>query len=212
MSFVGQVSLTDLTGAEKLIGDLAARAVRAAVRKALRPTEAEVGLLVSKAIEASPEWDSLVNGRLRQEFGLEFPDQQVGKVRDAVAGAVAAREEDFPGAIAGMVVEVLPLEFERQLARESAYQSRGGLVDWLSWLLFAGSAVVVSDASLQLFRDEVKASRAGKALMRRFKNRPLGYSVGEFRGTSQDNWFDRVLEPLGGPVFDVMLRNVTRNF
>jgi hypothetical protein len=91
-----------------------------------------------------------------------------------------------------------------------AYQSKGGLVDWLSWLLFAGTARVVSDVRFQSYRREVRGSRAGYGLM--VRRPPLGYSVpAQFAGTDDDNWFDRAFAPLGDVLLEAMIKEVGAN-
>jgi hypothetical protein len=211
MNLPVEVRLVDLAAAAQALEGLCAGAVKGAIRKALGPVQRRVGEMVAGALEQSPEWDSILAGTLRQEFGLAEPAQALREVREAVLGAVRAEATSPPGSIGGMLVTVLPEPLERQLAAAQAYPSKGGAVDWLSWLLFAGRNRVVADARLQTFRRPVEQSRAGFALM--VKNGQLGYSVDpEFAGDLHGNWFTRVLTPLVDPVLDVMLAEVGRAF
>jgi len=213
MKLVGHLSLKDLKFAEKAIGGMAKEIIQKSIIKSLPRINIKVSLILETALESSDEWRSILSGRLREEFGLENPENAVLFIKNAIVGSLKTYSVNIPGSLGAIRVDILPLEVERQLADSLSYISHGkigGKIDWLNWLLFSGTSIVVSDATFHLFNKQITASRTGHSLM--IQKKPLGYSVNpEFSGDSSLNWFDKVLIPLGQPVLTIMIDEVKRN-
>jgi hypothetical protein len=171
-----------------------------AMASALLP---EVQQYVRQAVEATPEYAQLVAGSLREEFGLPDAPAMVDEVVSAVVRSVSA--EVLPPAgeyLGGIFVGAFAADFSDALSASSArYDSvnkDGDVtpVEWLTWLLFAGDAVVIADYGV--FRGADPAfSRTGSHIM---VKRRQGGSLQPWRvppaysGTFSANWLTRAAE------------------
>ena len=147
---------------------------------------------VLEGMRATRHHAELLNGVLQRELGLEFPDQMVGDVEDAVVKAVrveslAPAGEFFGGVWAGAFVD----DFADALSAKSAVyvskntKERQTPVEWLKWLLFAGDTIVV--AGRDVFGGASEYSRTGTLIMA--KRHGKGWWVPPaFAGTAQSNW------------------------
>lgn len=152
---------------------------------------------VAAAFRSSTEYQAMVGGVLRGEFGFSDPPRVVESV---VAAAVAAVRFDV---VAGdLVVSALDGDFADVLSADLAsYESinrRGerSPVEWLRWLLFGGTGTVVATHRI-LRKGAFVGSRTGAAVMA-----PGGqYRVdAAYAGTAEANWVTRVADA-AGPAF-----------
>ncbi len=167
--------------------------VQEAFGRAAPALESKLPGLIERAFRDSPEYDSLVSGLLRVEFGLSDPRAAVESVVAAVAASVvvevglgtltaSAFEADFSDALSASGAEFTSVN---RLGTRSA-------VEWLQWLLFGGTGVVVAGYKL-LTRGPFTGSRTGGAVMGGMGRYSGGYSVDPlFAGTPADNWVTRV--------------------
>lgn len=199
--------------------------VALALRRAAPAIRSEVQALVDAALRNSPEWNSLLSGKLRESFGLAEPQSALEEIGHAVRESVHV--EVIPAAqdsLGGLSVAVLRDDFSEVLASRGAsytYQAKakpfagksGGPVSvpWLEWLLFKGDNIVLAGVEINLSRASRGASRTGRAIMvhvgtSRFSTRPSrGWSVPpEFSGVEDANWLTRVLDEVGGDVEGVL--------
>lgn len=205
----GKVSIKDLSGSEKILRKLSERHVQKAINFSIKPVRDRIKILLSNALENSEEWKSILDGQLRQEFGLSEPQLVLETIKETLVNSISVSSFIIPKALGAMKVEILPEDVERKLADGLSYMSKGGEVNWLNWLLFSGTQLILADVRFRMFDKFVKASRAGYSLMIRAE--PLGYSVSpEFAGNSNSNWFDKILAPLGKSLIQVMIEEVQR--
>lgn len=171
---------------------------------------------VERALRSSPEYDSLLAGDLRDLFGVEESQPVVEGVVRAVRDSVAVTASRGTGAVLGVLtVEILRDDYSDVLAVEGAkYVSvsrrRGTstVVDWLNWLLLAGTSVVVAEWEAKSDRASFAGTRTGGAVMvlpRRRAGR--GFQVPpEFSGVSDENWLTRCMAEVQPAVQDVLVR------
>lgn len=158
---------------------------------------------VRRAMMASQEASELVSGRLRVEFGIENGTAAVNSIIDAIEASV--RVEVVPGAgefLGGLFIGAFRDDFSDALsadgARYDSVNASGRIlpIEWLSWLLFAGDAVVISDYGLFGGADP-QYSRTGRHIMVKRKE---GGKLSPWRvppayaGTTSDNWLSRCVE------------------
>lgn len=172
--------------------------------------------IVDKLIE-SPTYDSLVNGSLRADFGLD--DSEINNLpnvvysliyvpiffKDAVGYKGKLKNERT---IFELRIGIVP-RFDTSYGRKSInnaiegaqYYSNGHLIDWLTWLLFGGIEVVVEDYKVY-YRPGI--GRSEMAVM----HGPNGYFSfnvdPEFAGTVNNNWVTRILDKNKADIFDMI--------
>ena len=79
----------------------------------------------------------------------------------------------------------------------ASYQSKGGKVDWLEWLLTAGTSEVIS--GYRVMYGFFDTSRTGEAIM--VKSKTKGFSIDPmYAGTQDDNWITRSLKKVEGNI------------
>lgn len=164
-----------------------------------------ITLAIDNAIRSSPEYTSLISGVLKDMFGLT--DSQAA-VENIIAGIKNNIEIDVKPAVVigktlsgGIIVKVLRSDLSDVLNVSGAkYESPGGEVAWLSWLLKGGDAVVVGGYEFSSFA--TGDSRTGGGLMIRS---PEGFRVPpEYSGTASSNWLTRSLEDLDEQICNIL--------
>jgi hypothetical protein len=184
--------------------------------------------LVEAGMRASPEWDSLLGGKLRESFGIAEPHQALEDIAHAVRESVQVKQvRAYGDSMGGFNITILKDDFAEVLQTRGAtytYTANeklaagkpGGIVTvpWLQWLLFSGDNIVLASVEINLSKPR-SASRTGRAIMvhvgtSKFSNRTSrGWSVPpEFSGVADDNWLSRVLAPLEGNIQDVLQRAI----
>lgn len=160
----------------------------------------QVGSIIENSVRASGEYPSLLNGKLRAEFGLVNPEAAVDSVIEAIQNSVKIQVEPIKVIGTRLVGGVLTVQFlsndmhEVLRIPEGSFESEGGKVDWLNWLLTQGDRVVLSEYAVNEFLGTVssKDSRTGDALMVKSKR---GYRVPpEYSGTINNNWLTRAFD------------------
>lgn len=206
------VLITTTVDVARLPGELAAELRRrvaggmAAAAAAVVPSVREV---VRRGMVASPEYASLLGGRLRGEFGLADPKPALDAILRAVGESVRSTPRRAAGeSLGGFVVEAIRSDFRDALAADGASytsvnrQGQATQVDWLEWLLFAGDRVVIGDFGVAVGAFD-RYSRTGTHLMFKAKERGAVQPwrvPPEFSGTASGNWLTRVAEAVAQDV------------
>lgn len=134
-----------------------------------------LGYVVRSLIEGTPEYQSLLTGDLRGEFGLDDPQPRLLEVLSVIERSMVVRHVPLKkygrGLVGGMTVGILKSDYQDILSlTEASYVSQpsGELIEWADWLLTRGDEVVVF--GYEIFKDldpiQRARSRSGLALMR----------------------------------------------
>ena len=138
-------------------------------------------------------------------FDIGLPN--VGSVRDSIVEFVSksfslrklpARKNDFGGFSIVILKDGIQDLFSLPYA---SYQSKGGKVDWLEWLLTAGTSEVVSNYRV-LYGPFGMNSRTGEAIMVPSKKGGFRFES-EHAGTIDDNWITRSLKRLESRISNI---------
>lgn len=134
---------------------------------------------------------------LKVQFGLT--DDLAIKAVDQIINSIEENIEVYPQVNKGnsdllgsLIIDVLPFNLDELLGLSSAtYTSRpsGSTIDWLRWLLFQGTTIVIDDWSL--FQAESVSSRTDGTIMR---NTGAFRVEGPYAGTDGDNFITRAIE------------------
>lgn len=193
-----------------LLGAIA-RKLNVGLQKSLLGIKQGTQEAVEKAVRSSPEYFSLLRGRLWHELGLPDPPLFLEKLIETLQSDVhvdlsllKVRGGKFDG---GLSIGILRSDYASILNLPIAqFRSEGGFsIDWLRWLL--GSGPYLINAEYRFVPGPNNASRTGSGVMSR------GGSWGvppQFAGTYQDNWLTRALGTLEEPVSKVIQRELKK--
>lgn len=174
----------------------------------------DLSLLLYTQIKQQPEWQSLEGGKLRSDFGIPnglnldnllnvwAHDYNVKITQPKISGG------DIRG---GITIGVIDSEHNQALRQSAAhYSSKGGEVDWLNWLLFAGDSIVVRDYHViyGLNQRQISFSRTGKALMAKRGNFKVDSA---FSGTEDNNFITRAMDGVEDDIFDILQKEIENN-
>lgn len=195
---------------ERLL-DALARKLSDAFARAAGGAAARVGAIAAAAIQASPEYASLLTGELRGQLGAVDAAAVLRRVCENVAGGVRVtslgvrRQGD--GLSGGVRVALVKGDYSEVLGAEGAtFTSEGGFeIPWLRWLTLEGDAVLVADHHFEA--GHRGRSRTGLGLM----VKPGSWRVPpQFAGTAEDNWVLRALSGVGPAVAEALVDEIRK--
>jgi hypothetical protein len=161
--------------------------------------ESEVRTLVRRNLGDSHEFQSIISGILRHEFG--FPAGQETISADGIANLVANNIYvshtkligNARGISGGLTIYGVLSDYSNLLNSSFAeiLTDKGERLKWLEWLLLEGNRVIIQDYKFQ--GGKYPQSRSGNGIMISGTNR-FWKVPAQFSGTASDNWITRVLE------------------
>lgn len=169
------------------------------LQKSFQKVQPRLVKLVQDAIVMSPEYQSILSGQLKYEFGL--PDSQARlqeilgfwKHIDVKYNPIKITQQlDISG---GFTIGMIKSDYSDVLKSAAAQLTteKGVTLDWLEWLLLFGNRTIIKDYVVKFGRN--RASRTGNAIMT--GNSKGKWSVpGEFSGTQNNNWITRVIDEI----------------
>ncbi len=153
---------------------------------------------IEAAIVRSPEYSSLLGGRLQAELGVADPVSAMNRIIKAIQDGIQVLVDPVYATgtrlNGGLTIKVLRGDFSEVLDLDVAsYRSEGGhQIDWLFWLLKSGDELIIGDYSF--FPGGSKRSRTGLGVMARGG----AWKVpAEFSGRENDNWLTRAMLSVG---------------
>ena len=145
------------------------------------------------------ELSNKIDGILYYDVGLANAGQVAEQIVELVSNSIQLRKlPAIRGDLGGIGLTVLKDGLQPILSLPmGSYQSKGGKVDWLDWLLTAGTSEVISGyRAMYGFFD---TSRTGQAIM--VKSKTKGFSIDpDYAGTENDNWITRSLKRVEGNI------------
>lgn len=167
---------------------------------------------IRKALVQDSFYSSLTDYDNVLFFQIGLPN--VGSVADTIVDYVSkaislrklpARKNDF----GGFSIVVLKEGIQPLLSLPlTSYKSKGGDVNWLEWLLTAGTSEVVANYRI-LYGDFAK-SRTGEAIMTPSKSGGFRFDS-EFTGTEDNNWITRSLAKVESRLTSIF-ENIINNY
>lgn len=150
------------------------------------------------AITQSPEVKSMLNGVLRGEFGFQAGEEEsyVEPMVDFASSRVTVNQFTLNTSRGNpqLALDIIWYDFDVQQlldVQNASYQSKGGPVNWLEWILLAGDSIVVQTHYITYgFNKQRSSSRSGLAIMK--KTTGKGYRVPPaYSGIETDNFLTR---------------------
>lgn len=169
----------------------------------------ELPTLLQNAIVNTPEYSSILNGKLKYEFGI--PDSNV-KLNNLVDLWIENIKYPYmkPTIIGNKIkssfeVNAVRVDFAEVLYSNDALvidNIRGYNLPWLEWLLLEGNRTIISKQEVVIGPN--KFSRTGNALMR---DSNKSWKVpSEFSGTVTNNWITRAIDGVEGNIQSLLDR------
>jgi hypothetical protein len=169
---------------------------------------------IKDALMREPEYQSLINGKLKGEFGLSNASQKVNDIIDIWTNNV--RIIVIPVTISGSKIkggfklDMIDSSYDDVLANDGAIVidgTSGIVLPWLEWLLLYGNKIIVKNYEVQVGSNP--RSRSGMAIMVPSKN---NWRVPpEFAGTPTNNWVTRALSRLDDSILDIIQKEIEKH-
>lgn len=164
--------------------------------------EPDIKRIVKTAIVESREYQSIISGKLRQQFGL--PDGQ-SRLSEIVAVWERIKvETKLPKIKGGQIsgsIQIFMIKSDYSdilnLPASTLVTEKGEQLNWLNWLLLAGDKTIIKDYEVVIGPN--KNSRTGDAIMKK-KVSGKWKVPSEFSGTIKNNWITRVLDSVSSDI------------
>lgn len=206
----------DLTGLENAFLTEFADYLNKSIGNAVNIVRAKIPVFVNDRIKNSQEYFDITSGFAFGEIGQPGISKVVEGVINAIIAAIqvkiepcVVRNNQIEGAIE---IGILRKDFAEVLAvngvQFTSVNSRGisTEVPWMKWLLFEGTAKVVSNFKFSLDERNIKYSRTGTGIM--FNNRE-GWNVPPtIAGIAENNWLTRCLKGIDELVVEELVKEI----
>lgn len=177
---------------EKAFLEECRRVLDVAITNSFVDIKRRIGELVRQLVMNTPEYDSLLNGRLKVELGLKDSALALNQILQALSQGITI---DYHGlrlsgasVVGGFNVGLVKDNFSDLIGLSySSYTSGPNKVDWLEWLLFKGDAIVITGYEIKYTYSQT--SRTHSAIMIKGTG---GWRVPpQYSGTASDNFITR---------------------
>jgi len=169
-----------------------------------------LGLVVGAAIRESREYESLLAGTLRAEFGLPDPSAIDAVINEWIEN-IAVAYNSSGGQFGNLTIGIIDSDYSDVLTLPEAsfsYSSRrgSGVLDWLRWLLLEGTNAIVRDYDFT--STTTRGSRTGLGIM--VSRQGNAWTVpSEFSGTAGDNFVLRSLQSIDEEINNIVRQEIT---
>jgi hypothetical protein len=166
------------------------------MEKSINIVKQELPKIIYSAIISSPEYSSIIGGKLRFDFGIVDGPAKIEGLLQIWTNNIDI-QYDPPKIknnqiISTFSISMIKADYSDVLGTEYANiidNARGYSLPWLHWLLLDGTKILVDNH--QVIVAPNTRSRTGMALM----GSGSGWSVpSEFAGTQNDNWITRAID------------------
>lgn len=161
---------------------------------------------VINAIVNSPEYNSLLSGDLKYEFGLPDSDSRVSSIVNfwkkinTDYKSVSINGNKLSG---GFTINMIDSDYGDVINLPAAVftTEKGTDLNWLEWLLLFGNKTIIKDYVVEFGVNP--RSRTGRAVMRGVQKGK--WSVpSEFAGTKNNNWITRAIDSIDGEINSII--------
>ena len=161
-----------------------------------------VRIAVREALIATPEYQSILAGKLRGELGIPESSNRIAAVIDAWINSIEVTIKTDTSPLLTIDIGIIKSDYGDVLSLpEAVYTytgSRGqGEIPWLEWLLLEGDKRIVN--RYEFSRNITRGSRTGMGVMIQ-KKRGFWQVPPEFSGTETDNFATRALGNIGNVI------------
>ena len=175
------------------------KALRSAISRARPKIIIQIKELFREAIESSPEYESLMSGKLREEFGIEDAGRKLAEIMKIWLNNI---DTEYNKNNSILTINICLSNFQDVLGLDAATVTteKGGDLHWLEWLLLEGDKTVVKDFHIAY---KPQNSRTDSYIMVEGGSWRV---PPEFSGSMDDNFVTRALEAIS----DETVANIVR--
>lgn len=181
------------------------------LKKLFNKVSEQIKVVVIEAIKQAPEYQSLLTGQLKAEFGLPDSEARVNSIIN-VWNNLTVEYKDTKisrGSLyGGFKISMIPKDFSNVLTLEASSftTEKGTQLNWLEWLLLFGNKTIIKDYTIQLGPNP--RSRTGMAIM---KGQLAGkWSVpNSYAGTANNNWITRAIDSADDAINEILSKALT---
>jgi hypothetical protein len=163
--------------------------------------------IIRQGIVSAPEYQSLLSGELRYEFGIADPGPKLAGLIDIWANNISYSQMK-PTIVNNKIKAIfsantIRIDYADVLYTDYALvidATRGYSLPWLEWLLLEGSKTIIDNYEVILGPN--RFSRTGNALMKSSNQSwkvPSAYS-----GTASDNWITRSIDSVSDDIENLL--------
>jgi hypothetical protein len=175
--------------------------------KSIKPIQDRIRILIKDALTSEPEYQSLISGQLKYEFGIPTSQQ----VDDIINLWIQNIKVDYDPPLArtssitgGFSLSAIRDDYSDVISSQAASvidNKSGAVLPWLEWLLLYGGKIIVRNYTVRLGPNP--RSRTGMAVM--VESNGNNWRVPpQFAGTSNNNWVTRALGKIDDRILDAI--------
>ena len=176
------------------------------LNKVFNKIKPKIITIVQNAITSSPEYNSLLSGDLKYEFGLPDSDSRLQIILNfwtklnADYKKVSITGDRLSG---GFTLNMISSDYNDILNNSAAVftTEKGTDLHWLEWLLLFGSKTIIRDYEVEFGYNP--RSRTGQAVMKGVKRGKWGVPY-QFSGTQNNNWITRAIDSVESDVYKLL--------
>jgi hypothetical protein len=179
------------------------------MNSAIQNLKSQLPSIIRQGIVNAPEYQSLLSGDLRYEFGIPDPGPKLAGLIDIWANNINYSQMKpivANGKIKAMFsASTIRIDYADVLYTDYALvidSARGYTLPWLEWLLLEGNKTIVDKYEVILGANQY--SRTGNALMKPSNNSWKVPSV--YSGTASDNWITRAIDSVSDDIENLLNR------
>ena len=166
----------------------------------------EIKELVALSLREEPEYQSLLSGRLRAEFGLSdtnMVDNIIDKLVSTIDVSRSTVSYNKIGLVGGFTITMMKSDDMNGLIFTdiaSVISNNGQHLPWLQWLLLEGNNAIVKNFDVKM--GSYSQSRSGMAIM--VSSRDNWRVPPEFVGTISNNWTTRAIDRIEDKIYTLI--------
>jgi hypothetical protein len=158
------------------------------------------------AIKNSPEYNSLLSGDLKYEFGLPDSDSRLSSIINfwkkinTDYKSVSINNNKISG---GFSINMISGDYSDVINSSAAVLTteKGVDLNWLEWLLLFGNQTIIKDYVVEFGVNP--RSRTGRAIMRGVQKGKWSVPP-EFAGTQNNNWITRAIDSVDSEINNIL--------
>ena len=168
---------------------------------------------VREALVSTPEYQSILQGKLKAELGIPNSDARIMAVIDTWVNNIFVTVKTGTTPLLLIDIGIIKEDYSDVLSLPQAqytYKSKRGQgeIPWLRWLLLEGDKRIITRYE---FSNNPKGSRTGMGIMIS-KEKGAWQVPPEFSGTSVDNFATRALGNIGNIIDKIVERAIRSRF
>ena len=166
----------------------------------------EIKELVALSLREEPEYQSLLSGRLKAEFGLSdtnMVDNIIDKLVSTIDVSRPTVSYNKIGLVGGFTITMMKSDDMNGLIFTdiaSVISNNGQHLPWLQWLLLEGNNAIVKNFDVKM--GSYSQSRSGMAIM--VSSRDNWRVPPEFVGTISNNWTTRAIDRIEDKIYTLI--------